>query len=141
MGTCGWFPMDHNEITTWVEAHRDSLPTTLVELSAFPVPFRKAIVAYVPSDIRTGFWREHLESFLQSGTLTPEQDAFVRESRDQLSTLLSAPGPNPSLIAWQARATRLFSRQDAARIFGMVGPPEPPEGLPLPPDARPGTAV
>jgi len=24
-------------------------------------------------------------------------------------------------------------------MFGMVGPPEPPEGLPLPVDARPST--
>ena len=36
--------MKHEDIVAWVEAHRDTLPTTLAELSAFPVPFRKVIV-------------------------------------------------------------------------------------------------
>ena len=138
---CGWFPMDHGEILAWVEAHKDSLPKTLAELSAFPVPFRKVIVATVPSEVRLRFWRGHLESFLPAATLTVEQRAFVRETANELSILLSAPGPNPTLNAWEQRASKLFSRHDAARIFGTVGPPEPPEGLPLPPDARPRSAV
>jgi hypothetical protein len=33
----------------------------------------------------------------------------------------------------------LFSRRQAGEMFGMVGPPEPPEGLPLPVGARPST--
>ena len=137
----GWFPMDQDEILAWVEAHKEALPTTLTELSTFPIPFRKVIVAFVPPEVRLRFWREHLESFMASGTLTAEQSAFVLETSDQLSTLLAAPGPNPTLKAWEARATRLFSRQEAASIFGNVGPPEPPEGLPLPSDAKPRSAV
>ena len=138
---CGWFPMDPDEILAWVDAHKDSLPTTLAELSAFPIPFRKAIVAFVPPEMRLRFWREHLETFIVSGALTAEQSAFVHETSDQLSSLLAAPGPNPTLTAWEARAAKLFSRQEASRIFGNVGPPEPPDGLPLPPDARPRSAV
>jgi hypothetical protein len=30
----------------------------------------------------------------------------------------------------------LFTRQEAAAMFGMVGPAEPPEGLPLPAGTR-----
>jgi hypothetical protein len=138
---CGWFPMDHDEILAWIEAHKESLPKTLAELSAFPIPFRKAIVAFVPPETRLRFWREHLESFIASGALTADQHAFVQETSEQLSTLLAAPGPNPRLIAWEARATKLFSRPEAASIFGNVGPPEPPDGLPLPPDAKPRSAV
>jgi len=33
----------------------------------------------------------------------------------------------------------IFSRRQAAEMFGVVGPAEPPEGLPLPVDARPST--
>ena len=138
---CGWFPMSHDEILAWVEAHKHSLPNTLAELSAFPIPFRKAIVAFVPPEVRLRFWREHLETFISSGALTEEQNAFVQETSDELPTFFAAPSPNPTLKAWEARATKLFSRQDAARIFGTVGPPDPPEGLPLPSDAKPRGAV
>ena len=138
---CGWFPMDHGEILAWVEAHKDALPKTLAELAAFPVPFRKVIVAIVPSDVRLSFWREHLESFLLAPTLTVEQKAFIRETANELPKLLSVPGPNPTLVAWEERASKLFSRHEASGIFGNVGPPEPPEGLPLPPDAQPRSAV
>jgi hypothetical protein len=31
----------------------------------------------------------------------------------------------------------LITPQQAHEMFGMVGPPEPPEGLPLPADAHP----
>jgi len=33
----------------------------------------------------------------------------------------------------------IFSRRQAAEMFGVVGPAEPPEGLLLPVDARPST--
>ena len=44
MASCGWVPIPHDEILAWVEQQRESLPTTLAELSAFPVAFRKVIV-------------------------------------------------------------------------------------------------
>ena len=41
--------------------------------------------------------------------------------------------------ALENRMRDLLSRRQAAEMFGMVGPPEPPEGLPLPVDAQPST--
>jgi len=38
--------------------------------------------------------------------------------------------------AFEERMRGAFTRQQAAAIFGMVGPPEPPEGLPLPAGTR-----
>ena len=47
MASCGWFPLSYDEIVAWIEQHRDALPTTLDELSALPVAFRRVIVNHV----------------------------------------------------------------------------------------------
>jgi len=141
-GSCGWFPMKYDEIVAWVEAHRDALPTTLAELSAFPVPFRKVIVNSVSPEARTAFWREHLTSFVgPDSALTPEQQALVRDTIADLPPMFSGSRADfeTRAKAFENRARDLFSRRQAAEMFGMVGPPEPPEGLPLPVDARPST--
>ena len=52
MGSCGWYPMNRDEILAWVEAHRDSLPSNLDELARFPIPFRKVIATVVPHERR-----------------------------------------------------------------------------------------
>jgi hypothetical protein len=76
--SCGWFPLRHDEILEWVEAHREALPTTVAELAMLPVAFRRVIVNFVPHEQRTRFWREHLESFLgPESALTAEQRTFV----------------------------------------------------------------
>ena len=137
-GSCDWFPMRREDIRAWVVAHKDELPTTLAGLAVYPIPFRKVILSFVSHDQRIALWREHLATFDAGGSaLSADQKAFVAESSAQLPALLSAPAPNPTIVDWEAKMARLFSREEAARIFGNVGPPEPPGGLPLPPGAQP----
>ena len=139
-GSCGWFPMNHRDILAWVESHRDTLPRTLAELSEFPVAFRKVIVNYVSPEARTAFWREHLTTFIGADSaLTEDQQTLVRDAIVELPMMF-----NSSREEGQARAKaledrmrNLFTRQQAAAMFGMVGPPEPEGGLPLPPGAVP----
>ena len=139
MSSCGWFPLPPDEIAAWVEAHRDTLPTSLAELATFPVAFRRVIVNTVSSERRTRFWQEHLATFLEPAAgLTAEQRAVVSEVIPQLpdifgSPLLEAQAKMRPLIE---RMSRTFSRPQCAAMFGMVGPPEPPGGLPLPPGTR-----
>lgn len=139
-GSCGWFPMRQEEIIAWVEAHRDALPQTVGELAAFPVAFRKVIVNSVSPDRRIAFWREHLESFLgPASTLSVDQRALIADAIADLPLML---GGDRAVFEARARSLEermkvLLTREQAARMFGMVGPPEPPEGLPLPPDAMP----
>lgn len=142
MSHCGWFPMRRAEIVAWVERHRDELPTTLAELARLPMPFRSVIVNTVEPERRTGLWTEHLQSFLgpASSLSTPQQE-FVAATIRELPQLLSAPAPNPTMSDWEARAAKVLSRAEAATLFARIGPPEPPEGLPLPPDALPDRMV
>jgi hypothetical protein len=139
MSSCGWFPLPHNEIVEWVEQHRDALPTTLAELSTFPVPFRKVIVNSVGSEQRTRFWEEHLRTFLEPHAgLTAEQRAFVAEAIPLLAGIFGSQlaEAQAKMRPLEAHMASVFTRQQCAAIFGMVGPPEPPEGLPLPPGTR-----
>jgi len=131
--------MRRNEIVAWVERHQHELPSTLAELSRLPMPFRSIIVNRVDPERRVRLWTEHLQSFLgPASDLSSAQQAFVAATIPELPQLLSAPGPNPVISAWEARAAEVFSRADSGRLFAMIGAPEPPEGLPLPPDAIAG---
>lgn len=137
--SCGWFPLGHDEILQWVEAHRETLPKTVAELAVFPVAFRRVIVNYVPDDQRTRFWQEHLQSFLgPESVLTVEQRTFVESTISVLPDVFASalPEAQKRIRSMEEGMRGLFTRQEAAAMFGMVGPPEPPEGLPLPPGTR-----
>ncbi len=138
MSHCGWFPMRHSEIIAWVERHQNELPTTLAELSTYPMPFRRVIVNVVDPERRLRFWTEHLRSFVgPQSELTSQQQEFVLATIPELAKLLSAPAPNPAMIEFEKRAKEMFSREQGGRIFALIGSPEPPGGLPLPADAIP----
>ena len=137
-GSCGWFPLGPDQIRAWVVAHRDTLPQSLAELSRFPIPFRKAIVVALPMDRRIALWREHLERFLDpSIDLTEDQRALVRDAIVDLPRIFggSPEVGNGRAHALEERMRRLITPAQAAAMFGCLGPPEPPEGLPLPSDA------
>ena len=140
MSGCGWFPIDPDEIRAWVEAHAHDLPQTLDELSRLPIPFRKAVVAAVSPEVRMSLWREHLESYASpTSELTPPQRELVADAIVELPIIFQgarAEGEGRAR-ALEDRMRELITREQASRIFGTLGPPEPPEGLPLPPDAVP----
>jgi hypothetical protein len=138
-GSCGWFPLPYEEIVAWVDSHADELPRTLAELSAFPTAFRRVIVNHVSPEQRTMFWQDHLRTFLgpESG-LNVEQRVFVEEAIQRLPDIFASPlaEAQAKMRPLEDRMRGLFVREQAAAMFGMVGPAEPPEGLPLPPGTR-----
>ena len=142
MSGCHWFPLNHNEIRAWLARHPEALPRNLAELARFPIPFRKVMVNAVPQEVRVALWQEHLETFLQpTSDITPAQREFLRATLPRLSGLLSAPAPNPVMTEFEREMSQVFSREAAWALFGVLGPPEPPGGTPLPPDALPSGAV
>jgi hypothetical protein len=116
------------------------LPHTLHELAAFPVPFRKAIVHAVSPEQRISFWREHLMTFVgPNATLTTEQRTLVWDALGMLPDIFggSRVDGQARVRALEERMRELLTPEQAARMFGTIGPPEPPEGLPLPAGASP----
>ena len=127
---CGW-----DEIHAWVAAHRDALPQTLKELSRYPMIYRRAIIGAVSPAVREAMWHEHLSGFLgPEAGLSPAQQACVREMMAALSTLMAEDRQKaqPLMEEIEERISTLFSREQAGSIFATLGPPEPPEGLPIP---------
>lgn len=142
MSSCEWFPMSQEQIRTWLIDHPDALPRTLNDLAQFPMAFRRVMVNAVKAEVRKDLWREHLETFLGSESpLNESQRRIVAATILKFPELFTAPAPNPALVEWEREIAITFSRQEAARVFAQIGPPEPPNGIPLPPDAIPAPAV
>lgn len=138
MSSCGWFPMSQQQIRDWLDRHPEALPQTLDELARFPVAFRRVMINAVAPEVRVRLWREHLETFLRpESVLNEPQRQLIAASIARLPDLLAAPAPNPVIIELERQIATVFSRPEAARVFALIGPPEPAEGLPLPPDALP----
>jgi hypothetical protein len=138
MSSCGWFPLNPKQIAEWLDRHPEALPQSLDDIVRFPVAFRRLMVGRVTPEVRVRLWREHLTTFLHPGSaLNRAQQELVVNSISRLPLLLAAPGPNPVLTEWERQIAAVFSRREAALVFGMLGPPEPPEGIPLPSDALP----
>jgi hypothetical protein len=138
-GSCGWFPLPYGEIVAWVESHADELPQTLAELSAYPAAFRGVIVNRVSPERRTAFWQDHLRTFLgPRSSLNEEQRAFLEEAIERLPGIFASPlaEAQAKMRPLEDRMRVIFAREQAVAMFGMVGAPEPPEGLPLPPGTR-----
>ena len=139
-GSCRWFPLRPDQIYDWVKRHAHELPRTLTEISRYPIPFRKAIAAELDAPTRAALWREHVETFLGPGSeLTEPQRALLTDAIGELPVIFGADrseGPSRAR-ALEDRMRQLITREQASRIFGTLGPPEPPGGLPLPPDALP----
>jgi hypothetical protein len=134
-GSCGWCPLPYDEIVAWVEAHAHELPRSLAELSAFPIAFRRVIINHVSTERRTRFWQDHLRTFLTpESTLSQEQRTFVDEAIGRMPDIFASPRADAQAKTrhLEDRMRHLFTREQAAAMFGIVGPPEPPEGLPLP---------
>jgi hypothetical protein len=128
---CGW-----DEVRAWIAAHRDTLPTTLAELTRLPMAYRRAVFSASPPEVRARFWREHWATFLgPDSPLTPQQQAFVREAETALNELTSddREATQARARAFEERMRGVFSRAEAAALFATLGPPEPPEGIPAPP--------
>ena len=94
------------------------------------------MVSKVSPAVRVRLRHEHLETFLgRDSPLNGPQRQLIVDSISRLPVLLAAPGPNPVLLEWERQIASTFSRSEAAIVFATLGPPEPPEGLPLPAEA------
>lgn len=142
-GSCSWFPLGSNEIQAWVARHAHELPRSLEGLARYPIPFRTAIAAAVGPERCSALWIEHLGTFLgPESELTEPQRDLVRDAIGELPVIVGADRPEGErrMRALENRMRVLITQEQAHRIFGTLGPPEPPEGLPLPPDALPTAA-
>ena len=139
-----WLPGQREAAQAWIDAHRDALPSTLSELSAFPMMVRRAIARALPATQRVAVWREHLEmvcSVSRSGS--PEQRALIADIVEQLPHLVGddLAQAEATFRPFEPRLLALLTREEAVEALATLGPPEPPGGIAFPPaeaDGAPG---
>ena len=129
---CNRFPMDFHQIEAWVTAHPEVLQSNLEEVSKFPMQFRRVIVNMMSPEHRIAVWREHLSAVAGEAELTGKQAAFLVDCAASLPEIF---GSKIAFEEWRLHAAALFTPPQRGRLFETLGPPEPPEGLPLPADA------
>jgi hypothetical protein len=140
--SCG-SPLQRQAIRAWVESHSAELPETLAELTTYPMAFRRVIARALPLEQRVAVWREHLETVCSTFTPgTSEQRALIADVIQELPSLLSGDLARTaaSMRALEPRMGVLLTHEQLVEAFATLGQPEPPEGLPLPPDAHPDAA-
>ncbi len=131
--------MSRRQIHEWVERHPEAMPHDLADLAGFPMPFRRVMVNAASPEVRLLLWRQHLESFLgDSSVFDQKQQRMIAWAIQRLPDVLAAPAPNPVMTDFEREIASAFSRSEAAQLFMLIGPPEPPGGIPLPADAIPG---
>lgn len=107
----------------WVAAHRAELPTTLGQISRYPILYRRAIYDVLPPATRQALWREHLQGFLAPGQpLNEAQRAAVRESIERLPAFTAAHPDRAVTDPWRDHLKTLFDVPTYRRVFGTLGP-------------------
>lgn len=127
--------MEYDEIVAWVKAHEEVLSADLETIGKLPMAFRKVIVKLVSEEKHLALWQEHhAVASAADTTLTDEQRAFVAEIAATLPEVFSSES---AYNRYKDRIALMFTLAQQKAIFYTLGPPEPPGGLPLPPDATP----
>ena len=141
MSSCGWFPMSQQEIGEWLDRHPEALPRSLEDLAPFPMAFRRVMVNRVAPDVRVKLWQDHLATFLREGAaLTESQRRVIESAMLRMPELVGeSSGSMEAIRDLEREASAVFSREEMRLLLATIGAPEPPGGLPLPPDAMPAS--
>lgn len=112
------------EITTWIAEFRDELPTTLDELSTYPLSYRRAIYGALSLGARTSLWSEHLRSVLLAEPgLRAEQKQLVVEVLYSLERYMVEDASGHELREdLRKRAEGLFGADFGREVFATLGP-------------------
>ena len=126
--------LEHEQIVAWVQAHPEALSASLATISTYPIAFRKVIVNAMPDHRRLALWREHLENVAAGPELSAAQKAVILETAAELPAIFASESTERD---WQRQVAEHFTSTQQHTLFGTLGPPEPPGGLPLPDGLRP----
>jgi hypothetical protein len=112
----------------WVRAHASQLPRTLIDIKAFPVIYRKAILRALPVETQAALWRAHFVDYLEANpSLSQSQVEVVGDALAlcTVATFTRSPEVASAIEALDARARAAFTRSQAAELFERFGPPPP----------------
>jgi hypothetical protein len=107
----------------WVKANIRDLPNSRADIQLSAAPWRRAIFAELPADVRVRLSREHLNEFSAKGTLSEPQRAFLREVDRSIERIQGLPrqlAEGEIARHWMPRVQLVFPgdrKLQASRIF------------------------
>lgn len=115
---------DCTEIASWVAAMDDRLPTSLAEISSYPISYRRGIMGGLTPTQRTSVWREHLLTFLANGNgLEQTHRQFIESALADLGAVFENGGLDDEAVdEFRDHAQRTLGHDLAFRVFANIGP-------------------
>ncbi|WP_342374825.1 bacteriocin fulvocin C-related protein [Myxococcus stipitatus] len=112
-------------IQEWLDANQETLPTTLTEISRYPMEYRRAIEGALPPEQRVALWREHVRQYIASHPrLSARQLSALELAMATLTPELYTPVDTPELLRAQAAVKAAFDPKEARLIVSTLGPPD-----------------
>jgi hypothetical protein len=109
----------------WVTANRANLPSTLREISRYPIAYRKAIFVAQTRDIREALWKEQFDHFLlPASPLTESQRNVVRDVRSRVSFYVGGEEGKAAAKQLKPRILAAFGQELGTAVFARLGPPD-----------------
>ncbi|WP_420811517.1 bacteriocin fulvocin C-related protein [Myxococcus stipitatus] len=115
----------HARVQAWIKENEDRLPTTLEEVSRYPMAYRRAIVEALPSKQKADLWREHVRQYIAS------HPSVGAKQREVLELVIASINPQlfssditPELLRLEAAVKAAFGPEEARLIVATLGPPE-----------------
>ncbi|OKI06164.1 hypothetical protein A6A06_38040 [Streptomyces sp. CB02923] len=117
----------------------ERLPSSYRELTALPMPRRRAVYARIPDRAKAGLWLEHVQRYRAAHPeLSAERSAMLEKVAAAIPALFAGTG------AWAAADIDRLREESAAVLgpdvsfaaLGVLGPAESPGSAASSPDAR-----
>lgn len=118
---------EERAVATWIEQHRDTLPTDYDALVRLPSAYRIAVVLALPPASASAIMRDHLQrtGAAHSG-MTEEQREVIADVGAFLSPAWFAGERQARVTAWHRafgqRIDGAFTLAEKIRIFESIGP-------------------
>ncbi|QSQ14535.1 bacteriocin fulvocin C-related protein [Myxococcus landrumensis] len=113
------------QLQTWLDANKETLPTTLDDISRYPMEYRRAIQGALSPQQRVALWREHLHRYIASHPrLNARQLAALELTLAVLTPELFTVDDTPEVLRAQAAVRDAFDAKEAQLIVATLGPSE-----------------
>jgi hypothetical protein len=116
------------EPASWASVHASELPQSVIDIKAFPVAYRRAIIRALPVETQASLWRDHLASYLNdAAALTAAQKELVAEAMAFCTPdgFARRAELKPVVKDLEEKAKVEFSGSMLTEIFVSFGPQRP----------------
>ncbi|MBY8885327.1 bacteriocin fulvocin C-related protein [Streptomyces sp. PTM05] len=116
----------------WAARNKDHLPQRYDDIITYPMAYRRAVYAQLPTNARAQCWTEHLERN-RPRDVTGDQRAVLDSAKAMLSTpavlaIPRTPAVSARLEAFHRKALAAFGPAKAGALFATLGPADRTEG-------------